>query len=759
MNAIERNKVNTPFKMTERIEALANRSHSLSKDNKRDVYVDNAEFLVYHWSGQAETFSPATGEQANDNRINIGDHNCRVDNGMPYPHVDTMPSKVDGLELTAENWAKDYAYFLINSPAEIYENELIVGEFHWQLDEARLFKYPSYIHNLGFEARKLGAGGISFTHTCPDLGIGLKLGWDGLLEKVRENRAKFEKYGNTESVRYLNAAETVGLAIIEYIESYSTKAKALAATETNPEQKARYEKIAEATGNIAHKAPATYYEAVQWIQLFQIVERINGHGNGYGRLDQYLIDFYRNDVEAGILTKDEAREYITELYLKYGGNYFSFGGRNYDGSDYTNEVSWIGVEAYDMVGGYNQLGVMWHPDIDEDFFKYACDVVGRHGCGAPTLVNYDIFRDSELRSGYSYEDAWNVSYSGCQWYCAVGTEYSDHDLNSYVIIQPMQRAIDICIEKGINDFDGFFEIYNEECDKTADAFVTFKNEYYKWQPKVWPEIVTSFCMHGPIDNGRDVTDVRAVRNNYTSVNVIGMPNLVDSVYAIDQLCFKEKKYTLEQMRDAVAKNWEGQELMRQEVLAVNKFGNAEKDIDRLAVMLSEHIRELLESKRNIKGFNFRPSLFQFMGHTYAGDILGATPDGRKAEEPFAHGMNPQHGRNTKGIAATMESFTSIDFSKYQGGSFQVELEPTFFGEDDNRGVLVTAFAKTFFQKGGVQINLNVIDLEKLVEAMNDPDNPEYQDIVVKVTGYSAHFLGLDRRFQEEFVARVNYKSV
>lgn len=142
MNAIERNKVNTPFKMTERIEALANRSHSLSKDNKRDVYVDNAEFLVYHWSGQAETFSPATGEQANDNRINIGDHNCRVDNGMPYPHVDTMPSKVDGLELTAENWAKDYAYFLINSPAEIYENELIVGEFHWQLDEARLFKYP-----------------------------------------------------------------------------------------------------------------------------------------------------------------------------------------------------------------------------------------------------------------------------------------------------------------------------------------------------------------------------------------------------------------------------------------------------------------------------------------------------------------------------------------------------------------------------------------------------------------------------------------
>lgn len=758
MKALEVNKVKTAFSQSKRMEALSKRSHTLAKDHKRDVYVDNPEFLVYHWSGQAETFSPATGEQANDDRINIGDHNCRVDNGQAYPHVSTMPSKVNGLELSPENWAKDYAYFLTHSPAEIYENELIVGEFHWQLDEARLFKYPSYIHELGFEARKLGAGGISFTHTCPDLNIGLELGWDGLLEKVRTNREKFKSYGNMESVRYLNAAETVGLAIVEYIESYARKASELALTCTDPEQKARYEKISITCNNIAHKAPATFYEAVQWIQLYQITERINGHGNGYGRLDQYLIDFYRADLEAGILTKDEARDYIAELYLKYGGNYFSFGGRDYDGNDFTNEVSWIGVEAYDMVGGYNQLGVMWHPDINEEFFQYACDVVGRHGCGAPTLVNYDVFRDSELRSGYSYEDAWNVSYSGCQWYCAVGTEYSDHDLNSYVIIQPMQRAIDICIDQGIDDFDGFFKIYNEECELTAEAFVTFKNEYYKWQPKVWPEIVTSFCMHGPIEKGRDVTDVRAVNNNFTSVNVLGMPNLVDSIYAIDRLVFKEKKYDLKTIRDAVASNWDGNEILRQEILSLNKFGNGYKDVDRLAVMLSEHIRELLESKRNIKGFNFRPSLFQYMGHTYAGDLLGATPDGRLMEEPFAHGMNPMHGRNTKGISATMESFCSIDFTKYQGGSFQVELEPTFFGDDENRGNLVTAFAKTFFVKGGVQINLNVIDLEKLEAALKDPTNPEYQDIVVKVTGYSAHFLGLDRRFQEEFLARVNYKS-
>jgi formate C-acetyltransferase len=268
---------------------------------------------------------------------------------------------------------------------------------------------------------------------------------------------------------------------------------------------------------------------VQWINFYQVAERIIGHGNGYGRLDLLLIGFYKNDIAKGVLTHEDARDLVGELYLKYGGNYFSYGGRDKDLKDATNEMSWIGIEAYDMLGGYNQLGAMWHNDIDKDFWKYACDVVGRHGCGAPTVVNYDVMRASELRSGYSEEDSWNIAYSGCQWYCSVGKEYNDQDLNSLVLVQPMQRAMKHAAEFGIDKWDDFWEVYCNEVDRTADALVEFKNNTYKWQPKVWPEIVTSFCMHGPIENGRDVTDARAVANNYTSVNVLGVPNVVDSM--------------------------------------------------------------------------------------------------------------------------------------------------------------------------------------------------------------------------------------
>ena len=668
------------------------------------------------------------------------------------------PPRSTDFKLDAENWAEDYHFFITHSPAVIEAGEMIVGDFHWQLDEARFFRYPEEVHELGHEARKLGAGGISFTHTCPDLSIGLALGWGGLLAKARRNREKFEEFGNEESEAYLRAAERVAQGIVIYIRSHADAGRELGGGGNGPENRAIFEQVAEVCGNIAEAPPQTLHEAIQWIQFFQIAERMHGHGNGYGRLDLLLQQFYEADLAAGRTTREAARNLIAELFLRYG-NYFSLGGRNREMQDATSEISWVCLEAFDMVGGYNHLGVMWHSDIEPAFWHYACDVVGRHGAGCPTLLNYEIFRASELRSGYPEGDAWDVSYSGCQWYCSPGNEYSDHDVNCLVLVQPMQRAMDLAIEREAADFETFWKIYDREVSRTADALREFKNATYLWQPKVWPEIVTSFCAHGPMDKGRDITDSRSVNNAFTSVNVLAVPNVSDSLYALQQLVFAQKRYTLREVRDAVNGDWAEQEAMRQEFLNQPKFGNDHDGADAMAVRVSEHVREVLESRRNNKGFCFRPSLFQFMGHTYAGPMLGATPDGRRRREPVAHGMNPMHGRNRQGMASTIRSFCKLDFTKYQGGSLQVELQPTFFPKDRTRGDLVMPFATSFFQMGGVQINLNVLALEKLRGAMEHPELPESQEIVVKVTGYSAHFVVMDRRFQEEFIQRVNYNTL
>jgi len=458
----------------------------------------------------------------------------------------------------------------------------------------------------------------------------------------------------------------------------------------------------------------------------------------------------------GSLTRETARELIAEQYLKYGASYFSFGGRNEKLEDATNELSWVALEAYDMLGGYNHLGVMWHADMDPAYFRYACEVVARHGAGTPTLVNYDVLRASELYSGFSEEDAWNVCYSGCQWYCSVGKEYQDQDVNCIVLIQPMQRAMKNCVQKNLTTFEEFWEEYDKEVHVSADALVALKNSQYLWQHKVWPEMITSTCMHGPIEKGKDVTDIGAVNNNYTSVNILGVPNVIDSIYAMKKLIFEERMYTMEELLDALERDWEGQEVMRQRFLNVDKFGNDLDDVDRMAVKVSEHIREVLESKRNIKGFFFRPSLFQFMGHTYAGPFMGATPDGRHKDEFLAHGMNPMPGRNQNGISATANSLCKIDLRHFQGGSLQIELTPIVTQTLGDTARFINHFSRVFFQKHGVQINLNIVDLKELKKAMDDPENPKYQDIVVKVTGYSAHFVAMDRKLQEEFVSRVNY---
>jgi hypothetical protein len=200
-------------------------------------------------------------------------------------------------------------------------------------------------------------------------------------------------------------------------------------------------------------------------------------------------------------------------------------------------------------------------------------------------------------------------------------------------------------------------------------------------------MVTSLCMHGPIEHGRDVTDSPSVNNAFTSVNVLGVPNVVDSMFAIKKVVFEDRRFTLAQLKEAMEVNWQGHEIVRQVMLNQEKFGNDLDGVDEMYVRVANQVLDTLEHKRNIKGFTFRPSLFQYMGHTYAGPMMGATPDGRRAEEPLAHGCNPMHGRNVAGITATANSLMKVDFARFQGGSLQIELQPKFFDGKDNIGSL------------------------------------------------------------------------
>ena len=141
------------------------------------------------------------------------------------------------------------------------------------------------------------------------------------------------------------------------------------------------------------------------------------------------------------------------------------------------------------------------------------------------------------------------------------------------------------------------------------------------------------------------------------------------------------------------------------------------------------------------------------------DVLPATPDGRYKTEPLAHGCNPTAGRNTKGLLATANSLAKIKNYKFLGGTLQIELQPKFMDGKENMAEYIKNFTEAFFAKGTFQINMNIIDHEKLKDAIDHPENPEYQNIIIRVTGYTTRFVCMTKPFQIEFCGRNNYGSL
>lgn len=717
------------FVQSPRIQQLAKRSRELAISGKRRL-------------GTAE--------------MPLGDHACWIHIG-PFPYLDQLPSRVNGYEATGESWGRDYAFLVDHFPIEIHPHERIVGEIHWEMHMVRQYVWPESVNEVARKCAPLGASGHSSGHTCPDLAIGLSQGFGGILERIKASREKYTRLDNPAKASYLHGLQMICEATIRFIQRHAEQARVLAQTETDAWQKQTYLRVAESCEHIATQPPRTYYEGVQWIHFAVLLDRVVGHGNGYGRLDLYLIDLYRRSKAAGELSDEEAREYLSEMFLKLRGHFFSVGGRDAELKDATNEMSFVVLEGYDLIGDYNNLGVMWHPDIDQKFYAYACDVLARHGESIPVLVNYDLMREAQLRSGIPEEDAWKVVYSGCQWFCIPGKEYCDQDVNSLDLLKPMKRTIAAAVDQGVTDFASFYAIFEAELTRTAQAVRELKNAQYERLGSLWPEMFTSMNSHGPIERGIDMVDNRGVDYQFTSVNILGIPNVADSFHAIRELVFEKGMFTLAEVKEATDTNWAGREAMRQRFLNQAKFGNDLDEVDEVLVAITESLARILGSMVNLRGQEFRASLFHFQGHLNPAAI-GATADGRRAEEYLAHGINPQVGRNVAGLLATANSIAKIDQRKFQGGTMQIELQPRFFDGKDDIGGYVHAFSETFFAKGGIQINLNIMDLHKLRDAMKHPENPAYQNIIVRVTGYASRFICLPPHYQQEFVERMNYEG-
>ncbi len=693
-----------------------------------------------------------------------GDHRCWLNIG-PFPRMDQLPSVVQGYRMDAEQWGEDYEFMLDNMEPHIYPCETIVGEIYWEISCVRSNTYrnaPNAEEIIGKVEKSVELGGSpsAYGHTCPDVEIVLQQGYDQILARIRRSLKMYTDLKNERRASYLRGLEHVCLGCIRYIERYAALAETLESEAADTDEKARFHKIAACCRNIAHNPPADFYEAVQALQFAILFDRAVGHGNGYGRMDLYMYPFYKAGIDAGTLTRTEAREYIAEMYMKLRGHFFSFGGRLEDGSDATNEMSWVALEAYDLVGDYNNLGVMWHSDIDPAYYDYACDVLARHGESIPVLINWDNMYAAQLRSGIPASEAWKVVYSGCQWFCIPGQEWCGHDTSLINVIKVMERALKRAAEDNVPDFETLYSYYEQELHVTMRAFQEAEAAIDRVRGNSQPEMYTSMISHGPIERGLDMVAPRGVDIQYTSLNISGIPNVADSFTAIKKLVFEKKQHTLREVMEACWADWEGNEILRQKLLNQPKYGNGMTEPDEMYVRVCDTMQEVAEGYVNQRGGQpMRPSLYAFMAHLESKDQVGATPDGRRRGDVYAQGINPQAGVSKKGLIPLANSAASADMRKFQGGSIQVDIQPRFFDGKEDRYSYIRNFSSAFFKSGGQQINLHIMDLKKLEDAMEHPEKPEYRNLVVRVTGYCARFITMSREYQENFISRMNYSSM
>jgi formate C-acetyltransferase len=260
-----------------------------------------------------------------------------------------------------------------------------------------------------------------------------------------------------------------------------------------------------------------------------------------------------------------------------------------------------------------------------------------------------------------------------------------------------------------------------------------------------------------IDSGLDVKRGGA-RYNFTGGNAVGTAIVADSLMSIKKFVFDEKKISMDEMIEILQNDFEGREDTRLMFLnRAPKYGNDEDQVDRIAKELIDIFSDELDKYPNPRGGSFSTSVYSVTTHVAMGILMSATPDGRKRSAPLSVGISPGHGRDRKGPTLAMKSAAKIDYRRVLNGSaFNLKFHPSALrGAEGTQNL--TDLVRTYFRIGGQQLQVDVVDADTLRAAQERPE--EYQDLLVRVAGYSARFVDLSAAMQEEFIARTEQPEV
>lgn len=594
-----------------------------------------------------------------------------------------------------------------------------------------------------------GIGGTQ--HFCPDLTIGLELGWRGLLEKVRHYRERHPL-----AVDFYDGLEEVILGVREWIGRHAQDARRMADTEAHPQLCENLEHMAGICERLVTEPPETFREACQWLVFFQAVAKMYNGSGEWGQLDELLRPYYERGIAAGVLTDEEAVFHIACLLLSETA-YIQLGGPDAQGNDKTSPVSFLTLEAVHRLKVPANIGIRFGEGSDPNLLRRGVEILFQDKLGFPKFLGDEAVNKGFVKNGFPIELARQRIYAGCHWVAIPGREYSMSDLIKIDFARVFEVALHEMLEGDEVDpsIQELWRRFLKHLRRAVDVIAMGIDFHLQHMHEVFPELVLDLFCYGPVERGRDATN-GGVEYYNLGVDGASLATAADSFAALEQRVEAEQRLTWQEMMHYLKTNWAGNDGERTRLMMANisRFGSGGSRADEWAVRISETFTRLVKEKPTPNGYNMIPGLFSWVNFLGFGKKVGATPDGRRAGERLSQGPNPAPGFNAgKGGTPTqmVRAVASVQSGYGNTAPLQLDFDPGI-AQDEEGLAKIEALIRGYFDLGGTLLNVNVVDKEKILEAHQNPS--AYPDLMVRVTGFSAFFASLSEELRQMVVDRI-----
>lgn len=652
-----------------------------------------------------------------------------------------------------------YALFTETKPV-IMKNEIIVGNkkpLFADVDKITLEYAEKIVQRFGertFISNK--------DHYAPNYDHILTVGLPGLIDEIDNS---LEIHGNdTRKCETLLAMKHTLCGFSQMIKNH-----VIAAQECKKDpayNKERLDGIIKNCEAITEGKPQTFAQALQLVWFCHSAFLMEGrYAMALGRLDQYLYPFYQADIEKGITTDEQVVELLENVFIKLQDDIVNIciGGQNKNRECEINPLSYCILKA---VGNCNvpgpNLSLRLTENTPDDFLDECLKTIGT-GLGYPALMNDAVNIAALKKYGYAEEDIYNYSMVGCIENFITGMQppwsdgrfdtprYFDYIFNNGISETNGSIGLDTGDVENIGSMQEFMTVFEKQLTfGAAEYYATFNKDNSFINQAYYPEPFLSCFCYDCIGRGLDINNGGSKYPSVHGAAVMGIGTTADSLAAIEKVVFTDKRATLSDIKNALNCNFEGYEELHKELLAAPKYGNNDDFVDKYAVWFIDYLGALFENYKTRDGGGIYIAAAANTSNIYAGRSIGATPDGRKRGEPLSDAASPSYGKDVKGPTSTINSLSKPDYTKVACGSVvNQKYSPTMFN-DQNRPKL-QALIRTYFKKGGQEIQINATSREVLEKAMEEPE--KYKNLVVRVSGFSAFYVTLDKSVQLDILNR------